>query len=136
MYFLEIKQSSNPIRAQLEYSRGMNILFVDDEEDLLELAKGFFSDEGLSLLTASNAEMALEFFEQHHFDVIITDAHMPLKSGLDLCRTLRSTHFYTGKLILVSGELERPEWKQTFGYDFAIDKPLNFNDLIELIRKF
>jgi DNA-binding response OmpR family regulator len=112
----------------------MNILFVDDEEDLRELAKEIFTDEGFSLLTASNTKSALELFEHLQFDVVITDAHMPQGSGLDFCRTLREKHHFLGKLILVSGEIENDGWKEQFGYDVAIDKPLNFTELIDLIR--
>ncbi len=112
----------------------MRILFVDDEEDLLDLAQGIFADEGLPLMTARGPQDALGLTRQHDFDVIITDAHMPQGSGLDLCRTLRKNSSFKGKLILVSGELERPGWKEGSGYDVALTKPLNFNELIEHIR--
>lgn len=112
----------------------MKILFVDDEEDLLEIALGFFEDENLALDTASDIQTALEKISGNSYDVIISDANMPSGSGLSLFKKLNEMEF-KGKMILATGDLEKPSWKAEATYDFVVNKPLDFSELIERIKK-
>lgn len=112
----------------------MKVLFVDDEEDLLEIAVGFFEDENLDLDTASDFSTALSKIKENNYDVIISDANMPTGSGIELFTILNNEMNYKGKLILATGDLENPAWKKTTRYDFVVNKPLDFADLIQRVK--
>ena len=54
------------------------ILVVDDEDQLIEVAKANLEDAGYRVLTASNGEEALEALaDRHDIDLILSDVIMP-----------------------------------------------------------
>lgn len=108
------------------------VLYVDDEVDLLDLAKTFFEDEGIELDICSDIHSALTKIKGGNYSVIISDAKMPSGSGHELFRILRSELKYTGKLYLVTGHLEKAG--EDKDYDFVIYKPIKFFELIDEIK--
>ncbi len=69
-----IQQDSN----QGELPRGNEtVLIVDDEPELLQLARHYLDDLGYKTYTAENARRALELLEQHSIDIIFSDVVMP-----------------------------------------------------------
>lgn len=66
-------------------------LYVDDEEALLELCKEFLERSGdISVATSSSALSAEERLSSGEFDAVIADYQMPVRSGLDLLKSIRS----------------------------------------------
>ncbi|EQC51097.1 response regulator, partial [Bacteriovorax sp. DB6_IX] len=59
----------------------LKILFVDDEQDLLDLCADAFDMEGHEVIGITNAPDALELLSQNQYDVIISDSKMPEMSG-------------------------------------------------------
>ncbi|MFP5386380.1 MAG: response regulator [Bacteriovoracia bacterium] len=112
----------------------VNVLYVDDEADLLDLALSFFEDENIPLDTCSNLESALSLLKKNDYRVIITDAKMPGGTGFDLIRIIREDLQFKGKIILATGSLQRSE--ANAGYDYVIQKPINFADMIEKVKEF
>ena len=74
-------------RKILQYTNGLNVLYVEDDENLLEETSDILEDYFLELTTAVNGKEALEkyniFFEKngYHYDLIITDINMPIMCG-------------------------------------------------------
>lgn len=108
------------------------VLYVDDEVDLLDLAKTFFDDEGIELDTCSDIQTAITKIKAGNYSVIISDAKMPSGSGHELFRILRADLKFSGKLYLVTGHLEKDG--ETKDYDFVIYKPIKFFELIDEIK--
>ncbi len=68
----------------------ITVLVVDDEPDILSYLTRLLSDE-YGVLTASNGGIALEMVRSKAPDVVITDMVMPVLSGEELCRILKSS---------------------------------------------
>jgi len=65
-------------------------LYIDDEPNLLEIAKAFLEREGEILVdTATSAMEALIKLETTPYDAIICDFQMPMVDGLEFLKTLR-----------------------------------------------
>ncbi len=112
----------------------MNILYVDDELDLLELATVFFSDEGLVLDTAREFEVAWNLILQKKYDLIIADIRMPTGSGVELVQRARNEGKFDGKFILVSGDISSRLQAKASGCDLMMNKPLDFFALAESVK--
>lgn len=65
------------------------ILFVDDEETILDIARDYFSQLGYPVLTAANGEKAVEILEKEKIDCCFTDIHMPGMDGIELAERIR-----------------------------------------------
>ena len=66
------------------------ILVVDDEFMLRDLMRTILEEEGYSVITASNGEEAITKADNELPDLIILDLMMPGKSGLEVCKILKS----------------------------------------------
>jgi CheY-like chemotaxis protein/two-component sensor histidine kinase len=66
------------------------ILFVDDEEALVQLGKEMLTDLGYDVIERTNSLEALELFKSRPdwFDLVITDMTMPKMTGIELAREL------------------------------------------------
>jgi len=93
-----------PKITQSDYRAEGTIMVVDDEEDILELAKAILEEMGHQVVTVSSGEEALKLFGSDELEVtaVITDATMPGMSGDQLCRKIRDLDEDV-KLILSSG---------------------------------
>lgn len=60
------------------------VLFVDDEEHILNAVERVFADEKVRMLSANSAEEALKLIKRGNVAVLISDNLMPGMSGVDL----------------------------------------------------
>src|SRR4030067_2622377 len=76
------------------------ILLVDDEENCLRAIKDVLDLEGLKCLTANNGHKAIEYFERHDIDIVITDVRVPGMSGIELLKQIKKRQPNTFVLVL------------------------------------
>lgn len=106
------------------------IIYIDDEADLLNLASSFFEDEAIPIETCESFHEALERIRQSSYDLIISDARMPTGSGRELLRIIRDEKLFSGKFILVTGNLDYKSESDKDAYDLVLFKPLRFQELV------
>lgn len=78
------------------------ILVVDDEADLRRLLGRTLELEGYAVLSAADAERALETLQKQLVDVVITDVRMPGMSGVDLVREVKAAYPHTEIICLTA----------------------------------
>ncbi len=78
------------------------ILFVDDEERILDCIQWGLKDEPYDCLFATNGRQALNLFENHEIHVICTDMQMPEMDGLTLLKRVKERYPHTVRLVLSS----------------------------------
>lgn len=78
------------------------VLVVDDEAEMTTLLQTYLHREGYEVNTASSAETALTFLEDHDVDVILTDLHMGEMSGLDLVRAIQTMRPETQVILMTA----------------------------------
>jgi DNA-binding response OmpR family regulator len=111
------------------------VLIADDSETILLLLRTRLEMEGYEVTTASDGEEVLEALAKSPPasapDVILLDAMMPRKSGLDVLRELRESGVETPVLI-VSAHQEGEEIGDTNGLTISgyVSKPIDFDDLL------
>ena len=109
------------------------ILTVDDSPDALTLLRLFFSAEGFEVITAGGMAEALLCMREQLPDLIITDYAMPDRSGLDLCRHLRS-HRETRHIPIVLHTATDLPPTETPPYDALCEKPAGLAPLARRVR--
>lgn len=116
-----------------------NILLVDDEPNLLEAIWRMIQIEESEweVSFALSVDEALDKTLETDFDVIVSDVKMPVKSGLDLVRTLRKGEKTKHIPILIltgSTEAELREQAMEVGASQVINKPFTVDKLVEELR--
>jgi len=64
------------------------ILFVDDEESILDIAREYFSVKQYDVVVARNGFEAIEILEKEEVDCCITDINMPGMDGVELAENI------------------------------------------------
>ncbi len=106
------------------------ILFVDDEEGILDVVSEYFQIKGYRVFTASNGVEALAVLDKEQIDCCFTDINMPVMDGLELAENIHKKD-NTIPVIIMTGfpSLENTIRTLKNGVvDFLI-KPINLNQL-------
>ena len=110
------------------------VLYIDDEPDILELAEIYFAERGIQIQTARDALEAFNIYEQNAFPVVVSDARMPGMKGTEVYQRLCSQYAFKGHFILVSGHYESHETDAVpAGIALVLTKPIDFDELINTV---
>ena len=140
LYFPEVEPGDHDASAVLSaVPKGCEcLLFVDDEEMLVELNRERLQSLGYNVVTTTSSVQALEIFKEEpdRFDLVITDLTMPHLTGIDLARELLTVRPAT-KIILCSGlsETVPPETIKEVGIRMSVPKTMDRRELAELVRR-
>jgi PAS domain S-box-containing protein len=114
------------------------ILFIDDEEPLVDLGKGMLESLGYSVTIKTNSLEALETFRARPdaFDLIITDVTMPAMTGIELAKELMAIRPDI-PIILCTGfsELINEKQAKEMGIQEFVMKPFVIGKHAKTIRK-
>ena len=106
----------------------MNFLVVDDNPDILNLVSSIIKLFGHGADEANDGFEAIEQFQNHRYDVVITDAEMPKIDGSKLCRFLKSQS--SGVYIIgMSGSSSALKGLEDAGADVCLSKPFSMHTL-------
>ena len=78
----------------------LNVLFVDDEINVLNSIKRATIEEDFKSLFAVSGEKALEQFKENEIAVIVTDMRMPNMNGLELLENIKEIYPDTVRMVL------------------------------------
>lgn len=81
------------------------ILCVDDNEQALSVRQFMLETRGYRVLSAANAEEALELFAQGGVDLVLSDLVMPRMDGNELIRRMKEVSPEV-PMILISGSVK------------------------------
>ena len=111
-----------------------NILFVDDDTDILEINAKYYTKEGYTVKTSTNPGNTLLILKKFRPDCIILDVMMPGLNGFELCKRIRS--FSTVPIIFLSGRTTENDKIRglILGGDDYLVKPYSFRELSARIQ--
>jgi len=129
---------SEPSDAEPVPGGSERILFVDDEEGIVELAQRMLSDLGYHVTACNDSREALNIYESdpESFDLVITDMTMPNLSGSELAQKI--IRLRPGQPIVLctgfSSYIDAEKAKQ-IGIKTFLLKPVSRRKLAVTIRK-
>jgi two-component system response regulator YesN len=82
----------------------MDVIIIDDEPKIRYGLQHFIAKQAAwnVVATFENAITALDYLEQHHVDVILTDIKMPQMNGLEMIAQIREKNLQT-YVVIISG---------------------------------
>jgi len=114
----------------------LNILWADDEIDLLKPHILFLRDKGFVVTTATNGHDALELIGKHEYGIVLLDENMPGLSGLETLDRIKSAHPALPVVMITKSE-EEHIMEDAIGSKIAdyLIKPVNPNQILLSIKK-
>ena len=114
----------------------INILWTDDEIDLLRPYVLFLEEKGYRVSTAQNGEDALELVRNGDFDLILLDENMPGLSGLETLDRIKDLA-PTVPVIMITKSEEEDIMDEAIGSKIAdyLIKPVNPKQILLSIKK-
>lgn len=114
----------------------INVLWADDEIDLLKPHILFLKDKGYDVSPANSGDEALELVEKTNFSVVLLDENMPGLSGLETLNRLKTKRPGLPVIMITKSE-EEHLMENAIGSkisDYLI-KPVNPNQILLSLKK-
>jgi DNA-binding response OmpR family regulator len=113
----------------------MRILLVEDERSAARMTAKGLREQGYAVDISVDGEHALMQATMIPYDVIVLDVMLPRKSGLDVCRELRSGGSAVPVLMLTALDaVEARIAGLDSGADDYLTKPFAFGELLARVR--
>lgn len=111
------------------------VLIIEDDKQIVTLLQLHLHDYGLATEAVSDGESGVRLARRGEFDLIILDLMLPVKDGLEVCRTLREERVDTPILMLTakSEELDKVVGLEV-GADDYVTKPFGVRELMARVR--
>ncbi|OBV29685.1 regulator [Helicobacter sp. CLO-3] len=116
----------------------LSILYVEDNDDVARVTAMVLEDYMDRILVAKNGIEALDLFDTHNVDIVLTDILMPKMSGIDLCRKIREGRHNTQCPIVIATAHTEVQYLLDaigLGVDGYILKPIDIQELLATLRK-
>ncbi len=119
------------------YMTDLTILVAEDNELNRELVRALLHRKNLEADYAENGRIALDKLEENHYDLLLLDMHMPVLSGEEIIKKIRSDETLKDLYIIaitanaMKGDREK---YIAMGCNEYIAKPLNKDEFYEKIE--
>ena len=126
-----------PPAGTTEVKTAPTVYFIDDSATMREVIKIAFRRENIHVITCADAASALNQFEQHPPDVVITDVIMPDQDGYSVCSQIKQNpQFAKTPVILMSGVVNKSVADRAVAVqaDELVRKPFQPQELISRVR--
>lgn len=113
----------------------MEILLVEDDERIVSFVKRGLEAEHYSVDVAHDGQEAIDMARAIRYRLIILDLVLPLKSGSEVCLSLREERIETPILMLTAKDtLEEKIEGLRIGADDYLTKPFAFEELLARMK--
>ncbi|WP_430613082.1 PglZ domain-containing protein [Flavobacterium sp. JP2137] len=114
----------------------INILWVDDEIDLLKPHILFLEKKNYRVTTANNGQDAIELFRDTNFDAVFLDENMPGLSGLETLSEIKAIKSSIPVIMITKSE-EEYIMEEAIGSKIAdyLIKPVNPHQILLSLKK-
>lgn len=119
-----------------EYRPKRIVLVVDDSHSIKRFVELGLKQMGFDVLTALNGKEALNILAKQKPDLILSDIHMPIMDGFELCRRInKNSRLASIPFVVMSSSNDRIHMNRIMQYGAAayVVKPFSFDLLINLI---
>lgn len=113
--------------------KGIKILLVDDEPNILQFLELGLQNEGFEVRCAADGLAAITIMRQFQPHVVILDVMMPGMDGFEVCRMLKKMENVAIIMLTARDEVDDRVKGLTLGADDYMVKPFSFEELLARI---
>ena len=112
----------------------VKVLLVEDEKSIADGIIYNLKNEGLKVTHVDEGKIALDIFDEEHFDLLILDIMLPEVSGLEICQSIRKSSNVPIIMLTAKDDENDKIRGLEMGADDYITKPFSVNELISRIK--
>lgn len=116
------------------------ILFVEDEQEMIEMYQDKFEREGLDLIGALSVEKGLKMAREQEFDLILLDILLPGENGISFLKKRKKDPKISKIPVVALSNYDYPPTKKEAYQggieDYLIKTDFTPDQLVEKIREY
>ncbi len=117
------------------------VLIAEDSSVIQNLTKKILQQQDYEIKSVKNGQELLKAIETENFDVILLDINMPIVNGIECAKAIRGMADplkAKTPLIAITGNALNftVEYFKSVGFNEYLQKPLNFDLLVDLVSKY
>ena len=112
----------------------VKVLLVEDEKSIADGIIYNLKNEGLKVTHVDDGKIALDIFDEEHFDLIILDIMLPEVSGLEICKAIRKSSNVPIIMLTAKDDENDKISGLEMGADDYITKPFSVKELISRVK--
>lgn len=117
------------------------VLVAEDSSVIQNLTKKILQIQNYSIASVKNGEQVLKNLETESYDVILMDINMPVMDGMECAKRIRSLsdkEKAETPIIAITGNAKNYTMEdfKAVGINEYLPKPLNFDELVETVKKY
>ena len=117
----------------MQQLKGIKILLVDDEPNILQFLELGLKNEGFEVKSAQDGMSAIALLKDFQPHVAILDVMMPGMDGFEVCRMIKKTDNVAVIMLTAKDEVDDRVKGLTLGADDYMVKPFSFEELLARI---
>lgn len=118
----------------------LRILVIEDNEVIQRIYSLLLEKKGIFYDIASNAEMALQYYMQKHYDLILIDIALPDSDGVAITQIIRQQEMDEEHIPIIAltayGQTADQQRFLQAGIDEVLVKPIKIEDMNYLLEKW
>ncbi|MCS6899051.1 MAG: sigma-54 dependent transcriptional regulator [Polyangiaceae bacterium] len=112
------------------------VLVADDEANLRRVLSAILTRDGYEVHAVEDGKEALEFLQNHHLDLVITDLRMPNLDGMALLREVQAMDLQLPVIVLTAhGTVDNAVEALKLGAIDYLTKPFDQTEIRNVVRK-
>ena len=112
----------------------VKVLLVEDEKSIADGIIYNLKNEGLKVTHVDEGKIALDIFDEEHFDLLILDIMLPEVSGLEICKSIRKSSNVPIIMLTAKDDENDKIRGLEMGADDYITKPFSVKELISRVK--
>ena len=112
----------------------VKVLLVEDEKSIADGIIYNLKNEGLKVTHVDDGKIALDIFNEEHFDLLILDIMLPEVSGLEICKAIRKSSNIPIIMLTAKDDENDKISGLEMGADDYITKPFSVKELISRVK--
>jgi len=123
-------------RRDFDLLNGFNILYLEDEADLLKHTTAVLEDFAKNIFAVQTCDEAMSVLENHHIDVIISDILLKNENGIEFLRHIKDDLDITIPAILTTAHTDTEHLLDAIKLKVEnyIVKPINIKELLNALH--
>jgi hypothetical protein len=116
------------------------VLIAEDSSVIQNLTKKILQFQNFEISSVKNGEQVLQSLAKEPFDIILLDINMPVMDGMECARQVRALPDPVKAnipIVAITGNARNYSMEdfKSVGINEYLQKPLNFDNLVDVVKK-